>query len=109
MTTEKPSAQVRGSRTGRPIMALLDLLGRRWALRILWELRAGPIKFRALQAACENVSPSVLNDRLRELREAGLVERIEGEGYAATPLAIELEAILMPLDRWAKRWSARTR
>ena len=30
---------VRGSRTGRPIMALLDLLGRRWTLRILWELR----------------------------------------------------------------------
>ena len=30
---------VRGSRTGRPIMALLDLLGRRWSLRIIWELR----------------------------------------------------------------------
>ena len=30
---------VRGSRSGRPIMALLDLLGRRWTLRILWELR----------------------------------------------------------------------
>jgi len=35
----RPGRPVRGSRTGRPIMALLDLLGRRWVLRILWELR----------------------------------------------------------------------
>ena len=34
---------VRGSRTGRPVMALLDLLGRRWTLRIVWELRDGPL------------------------------------------------------------------
>ena len=34
-----PQRRVRGSRTGRPIMALLDLFGRRWSLRILWELR----------------------------------------------------------------------
>ena len=39
-TLAKP---VRGSRTGRPVMVLLDLLGRRMALRILWELsRAAP-------------------------------------------------------------------
>ena len=39
MTTPKPGRRVRGSATGRPIMALLDLLGRRMTLRILWELR----------------------------------------------------------------------
>ena len=60
---------VRGSSSGRPIMALLDLLGRRWALRLIWELREGPLVFRALQARC-GVSPSVLNTRLAELREA---------------------------------------
>jgi len=37
--TPKPGTRVRGSRTGRPIMALIDLLGRRWALRVVWELR----------------------------------------------------------------------
>jgi DNA-binding HxlR family transcriptional regulator len=86
-------------------MVLLDLLGRRWMLRILWELRAGPITFRALQEACDQISPSVLNDRLRELREVGLVEQVDGEGYAPTPLAGELAAILIPLDVWAKRWA----
>ncbi|HTO53257.1 MAG TPA: transcriptional regulator, partial [Myxococcota bacterium] len=46
MPTPRPGAAVRGSRSGRPIMAALDLLGRRWALRVLWELRNGPHSFR---------------------------------------------------------------
>ena len=41
--------RVRGSTTGRPIMALLDLLGRRWTLRIVWELREEPKRFRELR------------------------------------------------------------
>jgi len=107
MTARRTRKTVRGSRTGRPVMQLLDLLGRRWTLRILWELQQAPIKFRALREACENVSPSVLNDRLHELREAGLVELVEGEGYVPTALAEELGEILIPLDVWAKRWARR--
>ena len=72
-----PGAAVRGSTSGRPLMAALDLLGRRWALRVLWELRDGPLGFRALQAACDGMSSSVLRDRLRELTAAALVERGE--------------------------------
>ncbi len=97
----------RGSRSGRPIMMLMDLLGRRWTLRVLWELRAGPLTFRQLQEHCDDVSPSVLNTRLRELRNTGLVRRIEGEGYAATPQARELGELLMPLDSWSKKWARR--
>jgi DNA-binding HxlR family transcriptional regulator len=109
MTARNSRAPVPGSRTGRPVMVLLDLLGRRWTLRILWELREGPLSFRALQGACGNLSPSVLNDRLRELREAGIVELREPEGYASTPIAVELGQILIPLDDWAKRWARRAR
>jgi DNA-binding HxlR family transcriptional regulator len=90
-------------------MALLDLLGRRWALRVLWELRARPMTFRALRDACDGVSPSVLNDRLRELRESGLVAQQDGEGYALTKSAEELGALLLPLDAWAKRWAKKPR
>src|SRR6201999_3157070 len=80
-----PGTPVRGSSSGRPIMALLDLLGRRWALRVLWELRTGEsLTFRQLQARCAEVSSSVLNDRLRELREAGIVTAGRGHGYALT-------------------------
>lgn len=98
--------RVRGSRSGRPIMVLLDLLGRRWVLRILWELRAGPLNFRELQAACGGLSPSVLNQRLAELREAGLVESSAG-GYAFTAQGRELFRLFGPLNRWAERWGRR--
>jgi DNA-binding HxlR family transcriptional regulator len=87
-------------------MVLLDLLGRRWALRILWELGHGPATFAALQARCDGMSPSVLNQRLGELREAGVVAPGDG-GYALTPSGVELCRPLAELDAWAKRWAAR--
>jgi DNA-binding HxlR family transcriptional regulator len=85
-------------------MALLDLLGRRWALRVIWELReeVAPT-FRALQQRCGGVSSSVLALRIRELTEAGVVAHL-GDGYALTDQGKELLACLTPLDRWATRW-----
>ena len=83
MKTPLPGSEVRGSRSGRPIMALLDLIGRRWSLRIIWELRAEPANFRALQARCDALSPTVLNTRLRELRGAGILDH--GAGITGPP------------------------
>jgi DNA-binding HxlR family transcriptional regulator len=103
--TPRPGAPVRGSRTGRPIMAALDLLGRRWALRILWELRHGAQSFRALRALCDEVSPTVLNQRLAELRESGLVAHEPGAGYALTASGESLGEALAPLHDWAERWA----
>lgn len=104
--TPQPGRQVRGSTTGRPLMAALDLLGRRWALRILWELRHGPVGARALRARCDGMSSSVLYERLRELVDAGLVDK-GGEGYRLTEMGSALGSALGPLDRWATTWSAR--
>jgi len=97
--------RVRGSRTGRPIMVLLDLLGRRWALRVLWELRDGPLTSRALRAACDEASPTVLQGRLAELREAGLVDHATGRGYALTARGRELLDAFAPLYDFAERWA----
>ena len=107
MPTPKPGGRVRGSRTGRPIMALFDLLGRRWTLRLLWELRSGAESFRALQSRCDGMSPSVLNQRLAELREAGVVGR-DDDGYRLTAEGQELLRAMAPLSRWAARWGARS-
>jgi len=85
-------------------MALLDLLGRRWTLRVLWELRAGPLTSRALRTACGGVSPTVISDRTKELRAAGLVELTEPAGYEMTPLGRELFTRFLPLVEWAERW-----
>jgi DNA-binding HxlR family transcriptional regulator len=97
-------SSVRGSRTGRPVMALLDLFGRRWSLRILWELRETPMTSRALRTACDEASPTVLNERLKELREAGFIELLPASGYNLTALGRELLETLMPLHRFAERW-----
>ncbi len=104
MKRAKVGAPVRGSRTGRPIMVLLDALGRRWALRVLWELRDGPQTFRVLRERCEDVSPTVLNERLAELRELDLVE-VSEEGYVLSDHGRELGELLLPLDAWARRWA----
>ncbi|MCR5884236.1 helix-turn-helix domain-containing protein [Rhizobacter sp. J219] len=94
---------VRGSKTGRPIMVALDLLGRRAALRIFWELRhGGQMTFRALQEACDT-NPSLLNTRIKELRDVGLLEHEEG-GYRLTPEGRKLMVSLGPFCEWAEGW-----
>ena len=105
METPRPGRRARGSTSGRPIMVLLDLLGRRWTLRILWELRDVALTFRALQDACGGMSPTVLNRRLKELRDSRLVELGPHDGYAFTSLGLELLESLMPLVAWSKRWA----
>jgi DNA-binding HxlR family transcriptional regulator len=100
-----PGAPVRGSTTGRPIMAALDLLGRRWTLRLIWELRGGPMGFRALQARCEGMSPSVLSQRLSELVESGVVAQNDTLSYGLTRRGDELLQALTPLNDWAARWA----
>lgn len=86
------------------INAAVDLFHRRWVLRILWELRGEPLTFRALRTACADVSPSVLNQRLAELRAAQLVEHEPRAGYRLTAKGQELVVAMQPLTRWAKRW-----
>lgn len=96
--------KVRGSKTGRPIMALLDLLGRRWTLRIVWELREEPRRFRELQDLI-GASPTIVNTRLAELREAKLVELDEAVGYRLTSLGNELLKLFLPLHVWSEKWA----
>lgn len=90
-------------------MVLLDLLGRRWTLRIIWELRRKPLTSRALREACDDLSPVVLHTRLRELRDAGLVDHQPQEGYRLTPMGVELLATFMPLHHFADRWARERR
>lgn len=86
-------------------MQLLELLGRRWAMRVLWELRDGNLSFRSLQEACGGVSPAVLNERLKELRDARLVELSDGEGFGLSTLGRELLERFSPMVGWAERWA----
>src|SRR5262245_492280 len=104
----QPGSKVRGSTTGRPIMAALDLLGRRWCLRILWELREEALGFRALRQRCDEMSTSVLRQRLVELVAAGLVQQDDEQRYELTRLGTDLRSALEPLQRWSQRWARAT-
>ena len=96
---------VRGSKTGRPIMALLDLVGRRWTLRIIWELRGEPLTSRALRERCDDVSPTVLQSRVSELRKAGFVSLEAPGGYRLTALGRELLESMKALYLFAEKWA----
>jgi DNA-binding HxlR family transcriptional regulator len=104
----RPGRPARGTRTGRPLLVAFDLLGRRWALRVLWELRDEPVGFRELQQRCDGMSSSVLRDRLAELAGAGIVAAGDDGRYALTATGRELLEALQPLSRWAEAWGARS-
>jgi DNA-binding HxlR family transcriptional regulator len=99
----RPGVPVRGSTTGRPLMAALDLLGQRWTLRVIWELRSEALGFRELQRRCEQMSSSVLSARLATLMEAAVVH-LGDDGYRLTPLGKDLITALRPLQSWADDW-----
>lgn len=99
-----PGKPVRGSKSGQPIMALFDLLGRSWAMGIIWHLDKGPSTFRKLQEYCETISPTTLNARLRELNDAYLIER-SMDGYTLTQQGKALFQLLDPLGKFAKAWA----
>jgi DNA-binding HxlR family transcriptional regulator len=79
----------------------LALSARRWAFRIVWELRVGPLSFRGLQAVCGSISPSVLQQRLHELRSLGIVEKIPRLGYRLTASGERLFQVLVQLNHWS--------
>jgi DNA-binding HxlR family transcriptional regulator len=87
------------------MLALLDLLGRRWALRVVWELRAQPASFQALQRRCDSMSTSVLSQRLAELRDAQLVDKDRTGDYVLTEHGVRLLGRLDGIEDWTQEWA----
>lgn len=85
-------------------MALFDVLGQRWTLRILWELREERLTFRVLQSRCEMISPTLLNKRLKELRELNLLNH-DKQGYGLTEQGDQLGEHLVGLSDWSRHWA----
>jgi len=87
--------------TERAVEGVLDLLGRRWALRLVWELRRSTLSFSELRERT-GISPSVLSARLRELVDSDVLERDGARRYRLSGRGRELARILYELNRWAE-------
>ena len=88
--------------SSRPVDSALDLLGRRWALRVVWELRRTTLAFSELRERT-GISPSVLSARLGELVAADVLERDSGRRYRLSGRGRELARVLQELNRWAEQ------
>jgi DNA-binding HxlR family transcriptional regulator len=96
-----------------PINAAGDLLGRKWSLLVVHYLNTahpGRLRFCELQAALGGLNPATLSLRLKELENAGLVERHAEGGqrlpvaYGLTAMGRELGAVVEHLNAWGKKW-----
>jgi DNA-binding HxlR family transcriptional regulator len=85
----------------------LDVVGNRWSLLIVRELLMGPARYGQLQAGLPGIATNLLAERLRELEEAGVIERqldtsSNGVAYALTPWGYELRGTVAALVNWSK-------
>lgn len=97
--------QVKDGPHHQALLELFTLLGKQWTLRVLWELRNGPLSYRALAEACGGMSSSVLTHRLRDLRSAGFVFSTDN-GYRMTPIAEAGLEVMGEMNQWAETWAA---
>lgn len=87
----------------------LDLLGDRWTLLMVREFLLGPKRFSALAEALPGIGPNLLSKRLRELTDAGVIERIElappaaVSAYALTEFGEDLRGPVEALALWGFR------
>ena len=93
----------RGYGEACPVAHSLDVIGDRWALLVLRELRLGSRRFTDLHAAVPQAGPTILSQRLRELESHGVIERRSQKLYALTPWGAELEPVFRALARWGMR------
>jgi DNA-binding HxlR family transcriptional regulator len=92
------------SKENAAVSQLLALLEARYALRVLWALRDGHAQtFRLLQDSVGNITPNTLNTRIKELREAGIVNH-GSEGYSLTLSGQDLLKRLSDLQAFAVKW-----
>ena len=88
------------------ISQLLGLLEARYAIRVLWAVRDGHAQtFRLLQDSVGGITPNTLNTRIKELREAGLMNH-GSDGYVVTSQGADLLKRLNDLQAFAGKWAA---
>jgi DNA-binding HxlR family transcriptional regulator len=90
-----------------------DLLERRWTVTILWAAHEGALRFNEFRSACGRIPPRTLAERLTDLENAGVLERVVIDSrppraeYRLTERGRQLKALVDALSRWAQPPGAR--
>ena len=90
-----------------PIEELMDILGGRWKVFILWELIQQPRRSSELRKSIPPITQKVFVEQLRDLEDCGLVKRTVYPSvpprveYEATPLGQSLREILKNMCHWS--------
>jgi DNA-binding HxlR family transcriptional regulator len=93
-----------------PVAMAAEILCTRWTIVLLRELLAGSTRFNELRRGLPRMSPALLSQRLKELEEVGIVERVPVDGepglneYRLTSSGRELEPLVFGFGRWGQRW-----
>ena len=95
-----------------PLSKTAEVLGEKWTLLIVRELVLGATRFSQIQRALPRMSPTVLNTRLAELHERGVIVRKripeqKGYEYRLTESGRELFPLLLGMSEWGMRWARR--
>ena len=93
-----------------PVSKATEIIGEKWTLLILRELLMGTSRFNDFQRAMSRISPTVLNKRLKQLEEKGIVvkKRLSGQKgfeYRLTAMGKELEPLIEQVAIWGQRWA----
>lgn len=72
-----------------------------------YELEPGPLGFLELRRRMDNCSSSMLSERLQQLQNAGLIEKLADKSYELTPIGCDLGAALQTVWDWSRRWTDR--
>lgn len=91
--------------------AAIELLGRRWNGGILEQLLSGPMRFSEIRRAIPRITDAMLSLRLRELEDAGIVQRSVHDQrpvqvkYELTPVGYRLGPVLAAVTQWSNEWA----
>jgi DNA-binding HxlR family transcriptional regulator len=93
-----------------PVAKSAEIMGNPWSLLIVRELLLGSSRFNILQKGLPRISPTVLNTRLKELEEHGVLikRRLNGQRgheYRLTAAGREFSAVIEALAVWGMRWA----
>lgn len=95
-----------------PVATTVQLIGSKWKLLIIRNLRARPWRFNELRKDLEGISQKVLTDSLREMEADGIITRTvypevpPRVEYALSPLGETLGPILDAMAQWGNDYKS---